>query len=101
LSSGIHAAIILVRLVLLCDWCLDAKRELQKQTGGVPMDLNQHNPSTTARQRRPGILGYDLHFVSSIPHYDLFIYLFLFYFYLISCFLVIWNNLIILTQAIG
>jgi hypothetical protein len=75
LSSGIHAAIILVRLVLLCDWCLDAKRELQKQTGGVPMDLNQHNPSTTARQRRPGILGYDLHFVSSIPHYDLFIFI--------------------------
>ncbi|XP_062169442.1 centromere protein C-like isoform X3 [Alnus glutinosa] len=35
----------------------NAKRELQKQTGGVPMDLNQHNLSTTARQRRPGILG--------------------------------------------
>ncbi|GLT71242.1 hypothetical protein SLA2020_432760 [Shorea laevis] len=35
----------------------NAKRELQKQIGGVSVDLNQHNPSTTARKRRPGILG--------------------------------------------
>uniref|UniRef100_A0A2N9FCW3 Uncharacterized protein n=1 Tax=Fagus sylvatica TaxID=28930 RepID=A0A2N9FCW3_FAGSY len=35
----------------------NAKREIQKQIGGVSMDLDQHNPSTTVRQRRPGILG--------------------------------------------
>ncbi|XP_059432932.1 centromere protein C-like [Corylus avellana] len=35
----------------------NAKRELQKQIGGVSMDLDEHNPSKTARQRRPGILG--------------------------------------------
>ncbi|GMY34259.1 centromere protein C [Fagus crenata] len=35
----------------------NAKREIQKQIGGVSIDLDQHNPSTTVRQRRPGILG--------------------------------------------
>ncbi|XP_041002159.1 centromere protein C isoform X2 [Juglans microcarpa x Juglans regia] len=35
----------------------NATRELQKQIGGMSMDFDQRNPSTTARQRRPGILG--------------------------------------------
>ncbi|KAK9282327.1 hypothetical protein L1049_005241 [Liquidambar formosana] len=35
----------------------NAKKELQRQRGGVLMELNQNNPSTIARRRRPGILG--------------------------------------------
>ncbi|XP_050286311.1 centromere protein C [Quercus robur] len=35
----------------------NAKREIQKQTGRVSMNLEQHDPSTTVRPRRPGILG--------------------------------------------
>ncbi|XP_038896840.1 centromere protein C isoform X1 [Benincasa hispida] len=35
----------------------NAKKEIQKQTGAVLKDLNQQNPSTNTRQRRPGILG--------------------------------------------
>lgn len=35
----------------------NAKKEIQKQTGSVLKDLNQQNPSTNNRQRRPGILG--------------------------------------------
>ncbi|KAF5441905.1 hypothetical protein F2P56_037142 [Juglans regia] len=35
----------------------NATRELQKQIGGMSMDFDQRNRSTTARQRRPGILG--------------------------------------------
>ncbi|KAM4100295.1 hypothetical protein ACB094_05G057600 [Castanea mollissima] len=35
----------------------NAKREIQKQIGGVSMNLEQRDPSTTVRQRRPGILG--------------------------------------------
>ncbi|KAK4590541.1 hypothetical protein RGQ29_020909 [Quercus rubra] len=35
----------------------NAKREIQKQIGGVSMNLEQQDPSTTVRQRRPGILG--------------------------------------------
>ncbi|KAL0562054.1 hypothetical protein IC582_002503 [Cucumis melo] len=35
----------------------NAKKEIQKQMGAVLKDLNQQNPSTNTRQRRPGILG--------------------------------------------
>ncbi|XP_044484714.1 centromere protein C [Mangifera indica] len=35
----------------------DARKELQKQTGGDFVDLNPQNPSIAARPRRPGILG--------------------------------------------
>ncbi|XWS16386.1 hypothetical protein CRYUN_Cryun34aG0082800 [Craigia yunnanensis] len=34
----------------------NAKREIQKQTGGVLMDLDQNVPPVAARPRRPGIL---------------------------------------------
>lgn len=47
-----------------CNWSIDAKKEIQKQMGAVLKDLNQQNPSTNTRQRRPGILGYNhLHFI--------------------------------------
>ena len=49
-------------LYIYFDWFIDAKKELQRQRGGVLMDLNQHNPSTTTRLRRPGILGYHQYF---------------------------------------
>ncbi|KAF8400744.1 hypothetical protein HHK36_014044 [Tetracentron sinense] len=53
----------------------NAKKELQKQRGHISMDSNQYNPSTTARHRRPGILGYLLVFdarktVSYKHHYS-------------------------------
>ncbi|KAK2651394.1 hypothetical protein Ddye_011250 [Dipteronia dyeriana] len=34
----------------------NAKRELQKQTGGISKDLNQQNLSIASRPRRPGLL---------------------------------------------
>ncbi|XP_034696747.1 centromere protein C isoform X1 [Vitis riparia] len=52
----------------------NAKKELQRQRGGVLMDLNQYNLSTTARHRRPGILGrsvsYKHHYSSLVSDND-------------------------------
>ncbi|KAL6334217.1 hypothetical protein AAG906_007464 [Vitis piasezkii] len=50
------------------------QKELQRQRGGVLMDLNQYNLSTTARHRRPGILGrsvsYKHHYSSLVSDND-------------------------------
>lgn len=51
----------------------NAKKEIQKQTGAILKDLNQQNPSTNTRQRRPGILGRSVrykHQYSSITSED-------------------------------
>lgn len=52
----------------------NAKKELQRQRGGVLMDLNQYNLSTAARHRRPGILGrsvsYKHHYSSLVSDND-------------------------------
>ncbi|RVW87920.1 Centromere protein C [Vitis vinifera] len=52
----------------------NAKKELQRQRGGVLMDLNHYNLSTTARHRRPGILGrsvsYKHHYSSLVSDND-------------------------------
>ncbi|KAF8389018.1 hypothetical protein HHK36_025703 [Tetracentron sinense] len=52
----------------------NAKKELQKQRGDILIDSNQYNPSTTARRRRPGILGktvsYKHHYSSVLADND-------------------------------
>ncbi|KAL5823041.1 hypothetical protein ACOSQ4_020941 [Xanthoceras sorbifolium] len=54
----------------------NAKRELQKQTGGILMDLNQQNPSKASRPRRPGLLGrsvkYKHHYSNDISSQETF-----------------------------
>lgn len=54
--------LLMAIFTMSCDWFVDAKKELQRQRGGVLMDLNQYNLSTAARHRRPGILGYHQYF---------------------------------------
>lgn len=46
------------KLLLLSDWCTDAKKEIEKQMGGAVLDADQQNPSPIKRSRQPGILGY-------------------------------------------
>lgn len=56
---------------------IDAKREIEKQTGGALMDLDQNIQSMAARPRRPGILRFDQCFLLLI-----FCYIKLFYTYM-------------------
>ncbi|KAA3479373.1 Mannose-1-phosphate guanyltransferase [Gossypium australe] len=46
----------------------NAKREIEKQTGGVLMDLDQNIQSMAARSRRPGILRFDQCFLRSVKY---------------------------------
>ena len=46
------------KLLLLSDWCADAKKEIEKQMGGALLDADQQHPSLIKRTRQPGILGY-------------------------------------------
>lgn len=46
------------KLLLLSDWCTDAKKEIEKHMGGAVLDADQQNPSLIKRSRQPGILGY-------------------------------------------
>lgn len=41
-----------------CNWSVDAKEEMQRQTDGKMTEKNEYNTSANLRRRRPGILGY-------------------------------------------
>ena len=65
---------------------IDAKREIQKQTGGVLMDLDQNVQSVAARPRRPGILRSDQFF--AVINFLLYYFFVIFY---LSVFIYVYN----------